>query len=211
MTSGERSTKVIIADTQALTSAGLHKLLSALDHFQTIDVTRTADELSEVIAGQPHFVFIDYLLFPDFSLEYLIRENSRSKFIALTSDDDHDSILNVIDTGIHGFLTKDCSKEEIYNAIHSVEKGERFFCQKVLEVVINSRKVNHIKPSLLSDREREVIKLIAQGNSTTQIASLLTLSHHTINSHRKNIIRKLNIKSPTEFVVHAIDLGLIKV
>ena len=213
MISGEPATKVVIADTQALTSAGLYTLLSGLNQFQAIQSVKTAGELADVIyqVSQPHFIFIDYLLFPDVSFESLTQENSELKFIAITSDNDHDSILNVIDTGIHGFLTKDCSEEEIHAAIRSVEKGEKFFCQKILEVVISGRKTNPVRSSLLSDRECEVIKLIAQGNSSIQIASLLTLSHHTINSHRKNIIRKLNIKSPTEFVVHAIDLGLIKI
>jgi DNA-binding NarL/FixJ family response regulator len=211
----ELAKKIIIADTQALTSAGLAKILSELKPLHVIDLVASADQLFAAIDkdDSPDFLFIDYLFLPDFGVESfdnLLSGFTSMKVIVLSSDNDQETILRVIDSGVPGFLTKECSEEEIKTAIRAIEKGEKFFCHRIFDIVIRSRsKQDKNKPSFLSERELEIIKMIALGNSTMQIAFTLNLSHHTISSHRKNIIKKLNIKSPTEFVVHAMDLGLI--
>lgn len=209
--------RIVIADTQALTLAGLTKILSDIKPLHTIDHVANADQLFSTIGkDKAALLFIDYRFLPGFNEEgfdKLISSFPDLKSVVISSDTEHETILRVLDSGVSGFLTKECSEDEIKAAVKAVEKGEKFFCHRIFDIVVKRWPIKwkDTKPPILSDRELEVIKLIALGNSTVEIASALNLSHHTISSHRKNIIKKLNIKSPTEFVVHAIDLGLIKV
>ena len=209
--------RIVIADTQALTSAGLAKILSDIKPWHAIDRVANADQLFSTIGkDKADLLFIDYRFLPGFSedgFDILMRSFPDLKSIVISSDTEHEAIMKVLDSGVSAFLTKECSEDEIKAAVKAVEKGEKFFCHRIFDIVVKRRstKQKDTNSSLLSERELEVIKLIALGNSTVEIASTLNLSHHTVSSHRKNIIKKLNIKSPTEFVVHAIDLGLIMV
>jgi two-component system, NarL family, invasion response regulator UvrY len=207
--------RALIADNQALTSAGLTHILSDLSHVSLQgQVLNSMQLFSALKTNRPDFLFIDYKSLLDFKIEYfstIINNYPETRILVISSDSDQESILRILDSGVPGFLTKECSQEEIRSAISALEKCEKFFCHKILDIVMKSRlsrkKASH--STFLSERELEIIKLISLGNSTLQIAANLNLSHHTVSSHRKNIIRKLSIKSPTEFVVHAIDLGLI--
>jgi two-component system invasion response regulator UvrY len=97
-------------------------------------------------------------------------------------------------------------------AIQSTAKGEKFFCHKILDIILEKHFApapRGLDPTVLTIRETEILKLLAAGYSTQKIADQLHVSPHTIHTHRKSIIRKLNIKSPTEFVIYAMDFGLI--
>ena len=99
------------------------------------------------------------------------------------------------------------------SAIKAIVKGEKFFSQQVLNIMLESsakREVREVSQEL-TEREKELLKLLAKGYSTQRAADEMNLSPHTIHTHRKNIIKKLNIKSPTQFVLHAIDLRLITI
>ena len=114
--------------------------------------------------------------------------------------------------GVKCILTKGCSKQEILNAIHSISMGNRFYCNRILDQVMTRPETDEVtcEPADLSPREFEVLQLITKGNRTTDIADKLNISVHTINSHRKNILRKLNLKSPTELIVYAMESGMTK-
>jgi len=92
-----------------------------------------------------------------------------------------------------------------------VAQGNRFFCNNILDLVVeNPDNEEDCEPTNLSPREYEVLEWITKGKTTAQIAEELHLSVHTINSHRKNILRKLNMRSPAELIVYAIESGLVK-
>lgn len=146
-------------------------------------------------------------------LEELVKGNAAVNVLILSSDNDKVNIMRILQLGVKGFVTKECSKEEVLMAIQSAGKGEKFFCHKILEVLMEKHfgtEVAVAEPTILTARESEILALIARGKSSQQIADNLYLSPHTVQSHRKSIIRKLKIKSPTEFVIYAMDLGLIK-
>ena len=99
-------------------------------------------------------------------------------------------------------------------AVYSVARGEKFFCHKILNIIMEkhfSPEPVEVVPGILTIRETEILKYLASGYSTQKVADELYLSPHTVHTHRKSIIKKLNIKSPTQFVVYALDFGLIKV
>jgi DNA-binding NarL/FixJ family response regulator len=143
-----------------------------------------------------------------------VKEYSPStNILVVSSDNDKSSILQVLQSGVIGYLTKECSREEILMGVYAVARAEKFFCHKILNIIMEK----HLSPEpalpmpgILTARETEILTLLASGYSTQKIADKLYLSPHTVHTHRKSIIKKLNIKSPTEFVIYALDFGLIK-
>ncbi len=215
--SHSKSVNTIIADNQPLVAAGLESLLVEKQGFNVIGkINKGADLMQFVETLQPSLLIADYNLPGFISLDDIRNAMSfspKTNVLILSSDSNKPSILEALQLGINGYVTKECSLDEVGMAVQSVAKGEKFFCHKILDIIMEK----HLKvesgseASLLTARETEVLELIARGNSTLAIADRLFLSPHTVQTHRKSIIRKLNIKSPTEFVIYALDFGLLKI
>jgi two-component system, NarL family, invasion response regulator UvrY len=208
---------IVIADNQNLTVAGLQFLIQKRPDFKVSSIVHDpADLASDISRINPDVLIVDYNLpgyiSPD-QLERILNMNPVNTLV-ITADDNKTSMMRIVQMGVQGFLTKSCSKEEILMAIQATARGEKFFCHKVLNMVLEKSDPDaeefDCEPTGLTQRETEILKNLAAGFSTKKIADLLNLSPHTVHSHRKNIIKKLNIKSPTEFVVYALDFGLIK-
>lgn len=111
---------------------------------------------------------------------------------------------------VEGYIFLCCDTEEVVKALLSVVAGEKFFCNKALDYMIHKKgTANSCNPVNLTDREVEVLKLIAQGNSSKEISEKLYLSFHTITTHRKNICRKLKVNRVSELVAFAHQNKLI--
>lgn len=209
--------KILLADNQALTSAGMIHLLSDREELEIVGQVAHREELLTLVeTHQPNLLITDYNL-PSYvtieDLQDVARSASNPHILVVSSDDSKSSILEVLQLGVTGYLTKECTREEVMMAVQSTSKGEKFFCHKILDIIMEkhfSPEVPAADPSLLTTRETEILSLLASGQSTQQIADTLHLSPHTVHTHRKSIIRKLNIKSPTEFVIYAMDFGLIR-
>jgi DNA-binding NarL/FixJ family response regulator len=150
--------------------------------------------------------------FNPIDLKNLRVEKPTVPVLVFTSDKNKQSIVQVLETGVNGFLFKDCLEDEIIRAVDSIIAGEKFFCNKVFDILLDMRQQKQAGATLstaLTSREVDIIKLVVGGQSTISIAEQLNLSPHTISTHRKNIIRKLKIKSPVELVTYAYDLGLL--
>ena len=147
------------------------------------------------------------------SLLTQVVQSKATNVLVITNEDKREHIKPLLDMGIKGIVTKQCSQSEILNAIESVSKNTRFYCNRILDVLIeNEQEAKEVdcEPTDLSPREFEVLQLITKGHKTVQIADELNVSVHTINSHRKNILKKLNLKSPTELIVYAMETGLVR-
>jgi len=120
-----------------------------------------------------------------------------------------DDALKIINSGVLGHLTKECEKNEILAALESVARGEKFICSKILDVILGKKREEAGNESGLSERENEIIKLIAEKYSNQEIAEVLFISIHTVYTHRKNIMKKLQLKSPIELILYAIDKGIV--
>lgn len=204
---------ILIADKQALTAAGLTNILSEVGTPKIQQVQSTQDLFSALDAERYESLFIDYQQLPQFhvdNFDQLVDNYPQLRIAVVSADNNHATILEILKKQIPVFITKHCSEGEIKMAYQAMSRGEKFFCNKILKILVDSKTYTpEPKHEFLSEREQEIMRLIALGNSTHGIADKLFLSPHTISTHRKNIIRKLSIKSPTEFVVHAIDLGLV--
>ena len=209
--------KVLIADSQPLTSAGLVSILNGRPDLTVVDQAQTRDQLFELLElHQPDLLIADYDI-PGYISKAdlgLVKQHSpNTQVLIISSDNDKTSILQVLQSGVIGYLTKVCSREEILMAAYAVARGEKFFCHKILNIIMEkhfSPEPVSVSSAVLTTRETEILTLLASGYSTQKVADELYLSPHTVHTHRKSIIKKLNIKSPTEFVIYALDFGLIK-
>ena len=208
--------KVLISDFQFLTREGLIHMVNEKDQFELSGVVEGADEvMKSVLQEHPDVLLMDYEG-DDPVLKSLLNQVVQSKatnVLVITNEDKREHIKPLLDMGIKGIVTKQCSQSEILNAIESVSKNTRFYCNRILDVLLeNEEETKEVdcEPTDLSPREYEVLQLITKGHKTVQIADELNVSVHTINSHRKNILKKLNLKSPTELIVYAMETGLVR-
>ena len=210
------SISVFLSDFQFLTRQGFEALIE--DH-QDFVLVGAEENTSNLLAGiqdtHPDVLVIDYR--PD-DKEFLdrlekIKAQGTGNILIVTSDTDRTRVKNILKTGVKGMVTKTCSRQEIVNSVYAVAQGNRFYCNRILDIVMEEAEQEEPEdctPTDLSPREYEVLQLITKGMTTTMIADSLHVSVHTINSHRKNILKKLNLRSPTELIVYAMETGLVK-
>lgn len=207
------ATSVLLADFQYLTRQGIAGLIKAMPGFDLVKTIDTPEHLVEQTTEvNPELVVIDI---SDKDRELVpklkeMKETLTASFLVISNSQTKDSIQQMLSMGIKGILTKNCSEEEIINGLRAVAQGNRFFCNNILDMVVESPKEeDDCEPTNLSPREFEVLELITRSMTTAQIADELHLSVHTINSHRKNILKKLNLSSPAELIVYALETGLV--
>ncbi|MEO1514186.1 MAG: response regulator transcription factor [Bacteroidota bacterium] len=210
------TTSIILADTHFLIRRGLNHLLSNVDEFEVIGESTNEKALMESVRqNKPQVVIMDHAQGEDFSIETVrqVRQQSPGTNVMIVSaDNNQQTIFEVINGGACSFLTKHCGQDEIINGVKAAAKGEKFFCGKVLNLLLERSfgpTEDDDKPVPLSSREIEIVRLIAQGKIAKEIASELHLSTHTIYTHRKNIMKKLRLRSTSELVVYAIQNGII--
>ena len=133
------------------------------------------------------------------------------KTLALTSHGDNKMISELTQSKVNGYLLKDTEKSELLEAIHKVSEGGQYFSEHVKEVVLEnffSPKDDPSKPEL-SNREIEILRLIAEEFTAQEIADKLFISQHTVNTHRKNLLSKLHVKNVAGLVKYAYENNLL--
>lgn len=209
--------KVALADKQALTKVGLRAFIEEKKDLLLFDDINSLQELRNVLRKeQPQVLLVDYNLRDFVSIQDLREVNKLSpgtRILVISSDSDKSTIFQVLEIGINGYVTKECSQQEIVAAIYATAKGEKFFCNKVLDLILEKHLYKEDKdqclPTELSVRELEVVQLTASGMNARQIADKLHLSHHTVYTHRKNVMKKLALGSVSELTLYAVKAGII--
>ncbi|MFI5172087.1 MAG: response regulator transcription factor [Chitinophagales bacterium] len=207
--------KILIAETQYLIIEGLKSLFKRYPEIQVIGDTATKEDLFATLhTKSPDVILIDPLSLNNFRFDDISTIETvcpGTRILIITDIQNTDSVHKIVSTGVKGFLTKTCDEKEIVDSIYALMRGEKMFCYKVVNIIMNKGDVTeNCKPALLSEREIEIIRLIANGYTTRQIADTLYRSFHTITTHRKNIMKKLDINSSSELLVYAMNNGLIQ-
>ena len=204
--------KYIIADNQELTRYALESLLQKDEEnvvYRAFDKARIVELLKE---NESAVVLLDYTLF-DFADEdqlLIIAERfSLSQWILISEDLTPQFIRRVVYSS-HQFsvVYKDSPLGEVREALSAVNRHTRYLSQRALETIITQQQEEET-PSILTTTEMEIVKAIAQGKTTKEIAAERSSSIHTVTTHRKNIFRKLGINTAHEAVKYALRAGLI--
>ena len=207
--------KYILADNQELTRFALENLIRQRSQDGEVDIYRAVDKAGLVQLLKEHenaVVLLDYTLF-DFADEdqlLIIAERFALSEWILISDELTPQFLRRVVYASHQFsiVFKDGSMKDIRDALDAVSRHNRHISQRALEVIINHQQEDE-QPSVLTSTETEIVKAIAQGKTTKEIANERFSSIHTITTHRKNIFRKLGINTAHEVVKYALRAGLI--
>jgi len=205
---------IVLADSHTLTRLGLSSLL--IDNYDIDTVESDAFLFQFLEYNKPDLLIIDYDQEGYFSADsiYRIRQESPElKILVISNDRNKVQILKVLEAGINGYLTRECDEEEILNGIELIVKNEKFFCNKIVDVILQKNLAvddQSCSPVNLTEREIEITRLVADGMTSKKIADKLFLSFHTVHTHRKNIMKKLGIKTVSELTLYAINVGLVK-
>ena len=211
---------IIIADSNDIMRIGLRTVLSN-DPSLTIvgDAQNNQELIDQIKAFGASIVLIDFTSqgFDINVISKVLRHDSTVKFVAITPDQSAQTLVDAIRSGVISYVKKDCELSEILDAVKETKKGNRFFCGQLLETIQRANIDVHdidvdgftCEAVILTERETEIIKLIAEGLTNSQIAELLFLSPHTINTHRKNIMSKLGVRNTAGIVMYAVKTELV--
>lgn len=212
--------QVILADSNELIRLGLRTILTAQSDISIIGEARNDEELiAQLVNFGADVVLLDFTA-PGFSIDIVPKALSKFKnvrFVALTEAQHAPILVDALKSGVTSFVKKDCDLAEIIDAVKETAQGKQFFCGQILETIQKANidlddlqsDVFSCHPISLSERENEIITLIAEGQTNEQIAELLFLSKHTVNTHRKNIMAKLGVKNTAGIVMYAVKTGLV--
>jgi DNA-binding NarL/FixJ family response regulator len=209
---------VLIVDDHQVVRQGLHTFLElnedvcvvgeAVDGQMAVEMVRQLD---------PDVVLMD-LVMPKLdgisAIQQIKSEGLRSKVIALTSFTEDDKVFPAIQAGASSYLLKDVSPDDLVEAIRAAHRGEARLhpdiARKLMEQVAHQAVSTHQEPiESITDREREVIRQVAQGRSNSEIAQALVISDKTVKTHISNILSKLNLQDRTQLAIYAIKNGLV--
>ena len=203
----------IIADNQEITRFAIEHLLDRFRDKRILHASKKTELISLLKEHEQSVVIIDYTLFDFLDAQNLLIVSQRFPTTSwlLFSDDLTDSFLRTIAYQSHNMsiLFKDASLHEFTEAIRSILSGRRYICQRVTEILLAQKLREEESPATLTHTEVEVMRAIAQGKTTKEIANERFSSIHTINTHRKNIFRKLQVNTAHEAIKVAMRSGLI--
>ncbi|MFQ5965814.1 MAG: response regulator [Candidatus Scalinduaceae bacterium] len=215
-------TSVLLADDHPIVRKGIKALLDVQDDINVIGEAKDGREAIEKAKQMvPDLVIIDIMM-PDLNGIEALREIKRAipetKVLVLTMYDDEDFINQTLQSGASGYLLKESAVSDLISAIEAIMKGDTFLSPRVSNVLVKdfighgvTKNSKDLNPSLLTKREREILQLLAEGNSNKEIAHKINLSIRTVDSHRASIMGKLHIHDITGLVKYAIKKNLIKV
>ena len=207
--------KILLADNSFLIREGIKTILAGHKDLKIVAETESGSELFSLLKKPIHFdvIILDYNTISSEELQKLINHPGNFKILCLTNHNTSDIIARAVESGINSHIFKDCDKQEIIDAVYATAKGEKFFCGKVLEAITEKDKSSQTfscQAVNISNRESEIIKLIAEGLTNKEIADKLCLSSHTITTHRKNIMGKLGISNTAGLVLYAIKENIVR-
>jgi len=212
--------KLILADSNEIIRIGLRTLLSTERNIQIVGEARNNEELIALNkAFDANIILVDYTS-KGFSIDVIpqiLQKKPDLSVVAITPEQSAQTLVNALRSGVKSYIKKDCDSSEIIDSIRETWRGNKFFCGQILETIRDaSIDVNDIdfesfscEPITLSERETEIITMIAEGLTNIMIADHLCLSNHTINTHRKNIMAKLGVKNTAGIVIYAVKTNLV--
>ena len=208
--------RVLIVDDHAVVRSGLRLLLDGEDDIEVVGEAGTArDAILEARSVKPDLVLMDVVM-PDGSgleaVPTLLREHETVKVLVLSMQDDPRYVREAFDAGASGYVMKEAADDEVVDAVRAVAAGQRYLHPALGARLLaaESEERRRAAEDPLSEREREVLRLLALGHPNQEIAKLLYISVRTAETHRAHIMRKLDLASRAELVRYALGEGLLE-
>jgi DNA-binding NarL/FixJ family response regulator len=208
--------RVLLADDHALVRAGIHSLLEGMREVQVVGEASSGEEALELAdRARPDVVLMDIAMKGITGLEAAAQLRERHpevRVVILSMHSGEEYVLQALRAGAVGYLLKDAATGELELALRSVMRGESWLSPSVSRQVVEGymhRSGGETAPEVLTARQREVLKLVAGGKSTKEIAFLLNLSVKTVETHRAQIMERLGIRDVAGLVRYALRTGLV--
>jgi two-component system, NarL family, response regulator NreC len=211
--------RILLADDHDIVRKGLRYLLQRQDGTDVIGEAKDGREAVKMAEElEPDLVIMDIAMPMLNGIEataQIVKRSPRTKVIILSMFSDETYLVRILTAGAKGYLLKDSTETDLIPAVKAVTQGKPFFsaqiAQTLLEDYMRQLQQRGLQDSydLLTDREKEVLQLLAEGKSNKEVATLLNLSIYTIETHRTNLMQKLNLHNTAELVIYAVRKKLI--
>ena len=213
--------RVLLAEDHIMVRKGSRSILEKETNIKVVGEANNGYEVLQLVEKvHPHVIVMDISM-PKLNGIYttmkIQKQSPKIKVLILSRHDVPEYIFQALQAGASGYLVKKSAPSELILAIQSIYKGELYLSSSVSKVLVDNY-IKSAKPlrmigkkEVLSDREQEVLLLLAEGNSTKKIAKLLYISINTVATHRRNIMKKLDVHSISQLIQYAIRAGIIDV
>ncbi len=211
------STKILLADDHKITREGLRSLIEKQSDMEVVAEAEDGHAAVHLVRKVLPDVAIMDVSMPDLNgieaTQKIVSECPNVKVIALSMHSDTLFVTEMLKSGASGYLLKDCAFEELTRAIRTVVAGKIYLSPAISDVVVDGylhrlSEDDSVNSDVLTHREREVLQMLAEGNSTKQVALKLHISVKTVETHRRQMMHKLDIYSVAELTKYAIRKGL---
>ncbi|MCD4834147.1 MAG: response regulator transcription factor [Bacteroidales bacterium] len=212
--------KIVLVDDHQMFRDGVKSVLSDEDNIEVIGEIGNGNDLYEVLKSIKPDVIITDISMPEISgidiAKYVSENYPEIKILILSMHSNEEFITKALSAGANGYLPKDTSMNELLEAINTIYTGDNYFNKEIsdtiLKSIINKSKSakENAKNETLTKREKEIVNLVVDGLANKEIADKLFISVRTVDSHKNNIMQKLNLKSSVELVKYAIKNNLAK-
>jgi two-component system, NarL family, response regulator NreC len=214
-----RKIRILLADDHQLMRSGLRVLLEQQADLTVVGEASNGREAVALVASQRPDVLVMDIGMPSLNgieaAAQIMQSHPEIAIVMLSMHSDESYVLRALRAGAKGYLLKDSAEADLIRAVHSVAGGKSYFSPAVSKVLLDDY-VRKLKRSgtedpydLLTPREREVTQLVAEGKSNKEVAQLLNLSAYTVETHRSNIMKKLNLHGVPELILYAVRKGII--
>ena len=212
--------RILLADDHELVRKGLRLLLERQPHLEVVgeaadgrEAVRLAEELT------PDLVIMDIAMPQLNGLDaaaQIVRREARTQVIFLSMHSDESYLARALNAGAKGYLLKDSAEADLLRAVDTVAQGRPFFSPAITATLLEDymrqlqQRGLHDTYDLLTDREKEILQLLAEGKSNKEVATLLNLSPYTVETHRTHVMQKLNLHNTAEIVLYAVRKKIIR-
>jgi two-component system, NarL family, response regulator NreC len=211
--------RVLLADDHGIVRKGLRFLLAQEPDIEVVGEAEDGREAVKMAADLSPTVVIMDIAMPNLNgidaASQICKSDSRIGVVILSMYSDEEFIIRALGAGAKGYLLKDAAEPDLVRAVRSVAVGKTFFSPAIAHMLIEDymRRLQHegLQDSydLLTDREKEVLQLIAEGKSNKEVATLLNLSTHTVETHRTNFMHKVGLHNTAEIVIYAMRKKIV--
>lgn len=205
--------KILIVDDHNLIAQAWTSILQNEEDMNVVGVADSSEEAQKMANSyRPNIILMDINLRGGNGFEAteeILNKQPKVKIIGLSIHDDTALVKKLFSSGAMGYLTKNSSKEELIKAIHTVDLGEQYICEEIKDKFLKAMLSNDKDGDELTNREIEIVKLIATGLTSKEIGLQINVSNRTVDTHRHNILKKLNIPNSAQLSIWAKNKGYL--